>query len=508
MSSQEHNSLARHRIPLEIVAEIGQWLDGKTLLAALQVSKTWFRIHYPILWNSLTERQWSHPQFPFNERMGKDGGIAILSKYQRFLPLVRHLELPAAEPHSIYRQEVAARLLLLQSILKQTRNLRSLALRVKWWYGQGVSYAADLLHFPHLKSLKVNAADFTYKRDNGDTLLLISRLEELTLTQRSTDVHFKSTTDAFFRGCDESSLPPLAVWEMRKLRISLEDMAMLRYCPKLTELEIKLDPGRVRLPPQAMIACPDLKVLRITTQGRDGGYNFSDLAEPFRSLKNLKTLLLPIRHLDQIEPLCLREDDQDVSSEGNTQILPDLEHLEMSDVLLTLSVAMTDHLHKLLVNILQTRPLLKTLIFRGHEVKPWQLFAQPGSVCENEWRCSALETLDLHFTWRLYTRPKDERREQWRSVFRQIGKLPKLKNLSILCDGLEKSSEAGILELEGARGLKCLELCDRQGPLWTKDEIVTLLRVVPGLVSLSLSPTSNPKQIANWVKETGRDILK
>ncbi|KAF9964869.1 hypothetical protein BGZ70_005805 [Mortierella alpina] len=428
--------------------------------------------------------------------MGHDDRIASLSKHQRFLPLVRHLAYKAMVSYSISRQEEAARLFTLRSILKETRNLRSLTLRVNWWYGQGASYAADLRHFPYLKSLKISAADFTYKRDNGDTLALVSRLEELYLT-----------TDAFFKGCNESNLPPLTVWKMSRLGISHEDMPMLRYCPRLRELEIKLDPALIKFPPQAMMACPDLEVLKLTAQGQNSGPVFRDLTEAFRSLKHLKTLVFPVRYLDQIESLCLAEDDQDASRSGDIQVLPALEHLEMSDVLLKLNVALSDHLHKLLVNILRTRPLLKAFVFPGHEVKPWQLFAQPGLESHREWRCMALETLDLHFTWRLYTRPLEERCEQWRSVFRQIGKLPKLKSLSILCDGLVKSIDAGILELGGARSLSRLELYDRQRSLWTKEEVVTLLQVAPGLVSLSLPHTSNPKQIADWIKEAGRDFL-
>ncbi|KAF9938378.1 hypothetical protein BGZ67_000219 [Mortierella alpina] len=482
MSSQEHSSPARHRLPLEIVAEIGQWLDGKTLLAALQVSKTWYKVHYPILWNSLTEPQWSHPRFPFHERLGQGG----LSKYESFFPL------------SISRQEEAARIFTLRSILKQLRNLRSVALGIDWKYGPAIIYVSDLLHCPHLKSLKISATDFSYKKDTGDILLLVSRLEELYLTQSSADI--------FFKGCDESNLPPLAVWEMRKLRIAHEDMVMLRYCPKLRELEIKLQARLFQLPPrpQAMKACPELEVLRITAENQYDGPVFCDLAETFKSLKRLKVLLLPIRNVDQLESLCLPEDSQEVSSSGT---LPILEHLELSDVQLDLGVTKSDNLHQLLVKILRTRPLLKTFVFRGHEVKPWQLFAQSSLECHKEWQCMALETLDLHFTWRLYTRPREERCELWRSVFRQIGKLPKLKSLTILCDGLEKSIDAGILELGGARSLECLDLCDRQAPLRTKDEVVTLMQVVPGLVSLSLAPTSNPKQIASWIKETGRDIL-
>ncbi|KAF9958758.1 hypothetical protein BGZ72_010975 [Mortierella alpina] len=335
--------------------------------------------------------------------------------------------------------------------------------------------------------------------DNGDTLFLVSRLEELYLDQ--------SARDGFFKKCDESSLPPSAVWKMRKLRISHGDMPMLRYCPNLRELEIKLASDQSQKLSQAVMGCPDLEVLRIMTQDRHEGPALWDLAETFRSLKRLKTLVLPVRSLNQIESLCLSESDQDVSTSGSTQTLPVLEHLEMSDVLMNLNVAKSDDLHKLLVNILQTRPLLKTFDFHGHEVKPWQLFAQPGFESHREWRCMSLETLDLHFTWRLYTRPLEERCEQWRSVFRQIGKLHKLKSLSILCDGLEKSIDAGILELGGARSLSRLELYDRQAPLWTKDEIMTLIQVVPSLVSLTLTPTSNPMQIASWVRETGRDIV-
>ncbi|CAO3573010.1 unnamed protein product [Mortierella alpina] len=436
MSALEHSSPARCRIPLEIVAEIGKWLDGKTLLAALQVSRTWYGVHRPILWNSLTEAHWSHPQFPFYERMGQGNRIVNLSKHQCLLPLVRHLAYQAVASYSISRQEEAVRLSTLRSILKQTRNLRSLALRVNWWYGQGVSYAADLRHFPHLKSLKISAADFTYKKDNGDTLALVARLEELYLT-----------TGAFFKGCDESDLPPLTVWEMRTLGISHEDMPMLRYCPRLRELGIKLFPALTKFPAQAMMSCPDLEVLRLTTQGQSNGSVFRELTETFRSLKHLKTLIFPVRYLDQLESLCHAEDDHDVSRLRDIQVLPALEHLEISDVVLKVNVAMSDHLHKLLVNILQTRPLLKAFVFPGHEVKPWQLFAQSGLESHREWRCMALETLDLHFTWRLYIRPLEERCEQWRSVFRQLGKLPKLKSLSILCDGLEKSIDAGILEL-------------------------------------------------------------
>ncbi|KAG9321721.1 hypothetical protein KVV02_006635 [Mortierella alpina] len=189
----------------QIVAEIGQWLDGKTLLAALQVSKTWYKVHNPILWNSLTEPQWSHPRFIFYGRMG-------------------------------------------QGVYRNTR-------------------------------------------------------------------------------------------EMRKLRIVHEDMVVLRYCPKLRELEIKLQARLFLLPqrPQAMMTCPELEVQRITA-----GPVFCDLAETFRSLKCLKVLLLPIRNVDQLESLCLPEDSQEVSSSGT---LPISEHLELSDVQLDLEVTKSDNLH-------------------------------------------------------------------------------------------------------------------------------------------------------------------
>ncbi|KAF9568343.1 hypothetical protein EC968_002954 [Mortierella alpina] len=496
MSSQESSSPARHRIPPEIIAEIGQWLDGKTLLAALQVSKTWYRVHQPILWSSLTEAQWSHPQFPFYERMSTDDRFANIPKYQGFLPLVRHI----AYQSLISRDDEYGRLFMLQAILQQTRNLRSLALKVVWRHEFVFSVASALKHCPQLKSLRISCPDFRYIKDKRNVISVVSQLEELYLPQISPYY--------FFKDCQESNLPPLAVWEMRKLRIAHGDMPMLEYCPKLRELEIRLDVSLSYLRPQAIMACPDLEVLKITIEGRYDEPFYCNLAETLRSLKRLKFLQLPIRNVDQIESLCLSEDSHDdASSLTDTQVLPMLEHLEMSDVQLKIRVAKSDELHKCLTNILRTRPLLKTFIFRGHEIKPWHLFAQPGLESRNEWRCMALETLDLHFTWRLYTRPLEERSAQWRSVFRQIGKLPKLKSLSIVCDGLEKSIDAGILELGGAKSLARLHLCDRQEPTWTKEEVMTLMQVTPSLVFLSLSPTSNYDQIVNWIKETGRDLL-
>ncbi|KAG0206527.1 hypothetical protein BGX28_002057 [Mortierella sp. GBA30] len=520
MSTQAHSNSSMNRVNPEIAALIGRCLSGNSRVA-LQVSEHWHDNLQPLLGASDIEHQWHHhPQFLIRPSIAVEDDNAS-EKARSPYRFVRHIDYQTGDSNL---EQERIRLITLQSVLKKTSRLHSLSLKADWWFGPMVDIASELHQLRYFRRLDIDVPGFNHKQDeDGGVLSLISGLEELYMPQNSERCYFAGL-------CSEPQLPPMAAWKMRKLRIEKHDMHMLKYCRQLRKLAIYSSSHDHQFSARPIMACQKLEALRVTVSksSYNDQYRVEGLIETLMSLKRLKTLVYPVHSLEEVSFLCspeaLQEHDilnpKEGYGSGYTEaspsepiprveyqpILPLLEHIEFSDVRMKLDVCMSCKLHQSLANILRTRPLLKTFIFRGHGLNPSRLFPGPGMEAQQEWQSKKLETLSVQFTRKLYALPLEERCEQWRSVYRQVGKLPELKYLSIKCDGLEKSVASGLLELDGARSLQHLTLSDRQVVSWSKDEILMLLMILPSLCNLFLAPVGNPDDIARWIKESGRDV--
>ncbi|KAF8943811.1 hypothetical protein BGZ47_005031 [Haplosporangium gracile] len=248
-------------------------------------------------------------------------------------------------------------------------------------------------------------------------------------------------------------------WRLKALKCTRLDLALTLYCSNLIFFEMYSFEHRVGIPPvflRFLLENPTLETVKLPNYTRPG--DLVDMVETFRSLKALRSLFFSVHLKEELEFLY-----QELLS------MPLLEHLHIGQI--TASVGREDSF-RILHNIFKTRVNFKS--FRTTEaIDPTQLFAQPGQ--------------ETHNSGSMYVRTQEEQMLFWNPIYRQIGQLPKLQSLTIVCFTVQKHKNSGVHQLAGTTSLKRLVLCGCEATEWTR-EILDLLSALPKLESLQLKP--------------------
>ncbi|KAG0199346.1 hypothetical protein BGX28_007371 [Mortierella sp. GBA30] len=494
--SSVHTPSLMSRIPPEIFLEFGIYLDGPSLLSALQVSRQWQHILGPLMWTTITDNQWSHRRFPIQPN--DDITVkAILQELQQQLHLVRHLEFPDPN-HKLYS--------VVENLLCTPRLWYP-----RCWTVSQLTFQRTLGLTPELRSLTIKTSDFDLK-PALEVLCRLENLRRLVIDIRDPN-GWKATLESllpWFAQLDELDLggewyaydrkecmKPLQKTEtalkLRKLAIGLHDLPLLRYCPDLLEIELRSIEGGSWRPDslRPLVSCPKLEVFKLLTPKYDlnGDFNqtllslTSDFADTLSALKNLRVLAYPFVSPNQVEfllPLASASCSSDgyvsessvrnggTSTSGQIQAdrgsgsrepglrLPLLEHFETT-------VQYTDeaklHAPRLLPDILRTRPKLKGFIVRDYDFSPWDIFVRPGSE-QQEWACKGLQTLTIRFSEGSCQLDLLEWHQLSESIRRQAVQLTELKSLKIQSQSLKELFKAVILGAAPMANLQSLSLLD------------------------------------------------
>ncbi|KAF9557172.1 hypothetical protein EC968_007783 [Mortierella alpina] len=503
------------RVPIEIIQAFGQYLNGTSLLASIQVCRHWHHVLRPLLWTSISKWQFYHPQFPLHSQCTPEDIVAL----QRDLLQVRHIEWSYAtafyergwrnygKPTTPLEKLSTDKLAL---IFTYARNLQTLTLDL---LAMDTYFSSlEALNPRSLRRLEIKASrEETIILDK--ILPLLPRLDELRLTgnrSRWTSMSFQNRPS-----------PPGTTWKMTRLRIHCLDTTLLQYCPELRELELywpSRHPTENRFAFREILTCTKLETLKFLPA--DAFPQLRDLPEVLTSLRRLKRLTFSAYSMEDVEFLCALDElpvlptdpvtaqmtERSASSGGSRHeyknkavVLPLLEHLNITMEDLPTDINNSSRLHRRLSLILESRTLLRTIIVRKFEFDPRELF-------KKDWACKDLEALSLEFSWTLSTLPSEERVGLWRHVYCQIGTLSKLKSLMLWCAGLEMGDDSGIEALAGASGLERLALADELSGTWSREKLEKLLLLFPKLTTLCLDPLENKKEVAVWLRECGRPI--
>ncbi|KAF9982382.1 hypothetical protein BGZ75_006232 [Mortierella antarctica] len=502
------------RVPSEIIAAFGHYLNGPSLLASIQVCQRWHQVLRPLIWTSITKRQFSHPQFPLHNQCTPEDIDALHSD----LFQVRHIEW-SCEVAICYRDLIDGRpttpLQQLSTdkmalIFTYTPNLETLSLDL--WGMDTYFSCLEALNQQTLRKLEIEVSkEEAVVPDKIHPLL--SGLEELTLCGR------ESGWKTFI---PQPLPPPGTIWKLTRLHIYCLDKALLLYCPELRQLELywpRQDDPEDPLEFQEVLTCTKLETLTFTPLGRFP--RIKDLPQVLTSLRGLKRLTFSAYSVEEVEFLYALDEhamlpagqmsaqmtERSTKSLGSRRghedqvlVLPLLEHLKISIENLPTGNYWS-RLHHSLNRILECRPALKTIIVRNFEFDPRELSME-------DWACRDLETLSLEFSWTLSTLPGEERVALWRHVFRQLGTLSRLKSLMIWCAGLEMGVDSGIAALAGASGLERLALADEISRTWSREDLWKLLHILPKLTTLCLFPSENndDDEVRASLRESERSI--
>ncbi|KAG0006935.1 hypothetical protein BGZ65_001542 [Modicella reniformis] len=533
------------RIPSEVLARIGQFLDGPTFLSSLHVSRLWYGAIRHLLWESISKLQWHHPAFPLQLQQYR-------GNYNAFEPQLfrtKYLEwygnnAMTAEGSDVYRKTFLPRRQLstenLVQLLSLLPNLVSLTFHMNE-PGPGIGLFPTIALLPNLRKLDIDAT-CSHSFNPEDMFPLFSRLDELLLA------------GWWFNAAHERRVDPIEnPWRMKRLIIRHVDISLVRYCPELRELVLtpittfgyrKL----LALPSlRILLGCPKLEKIKLPFLTRQD--DIERLGDILSSLEQLKVLEYHVQSVKHLKFLCstdaqvFRLPTSELDSEGTDTtakldsgatlpempggttvasastshqrherlLNPLLEHLVISSVSMGQLNTRRNQLQQSLMDTLQTRSRLKTFVIQDHNnflIEASYIFAQPGLEAQNGWACMNLERLSLRLSWPEELAIKEEERhQQWQTIYRQIAQLTKLQSLSIIAVYVEKGPESGMMELAGLKALRHLELLSHRRYSWTKDDIQVLLTSAPWLTSLNLRPC-NANQIDIWIKEEGRRDIK
>ncbi|KAG0254238.1 hypothetical protein BG011_005885 [Mortierella polycephala] len=484
------------RIPIEIIEIIGQHLDGPTFLSALQVCQLWYNALSPFVWTSFSRTQWHHPEFPIQRNIRSHNSNSVpLSNLHR----VRHLEWQCNK--SLTRMDsglqnrkafkLRKQLLLpqLETLLfERVPNLCSLTFKrlqvlPSTWILQGLGRLTNLTR------LEVEAYSVAIELES--LFPMLSHLEELKLLGSWFHLDPARHTRPLLRE-DEGA------WQLKKLTMERSAIQLLWYCPDLRELQINQGGPFTKASPQVsllpMSTCTNLAILRFLCWPHS---RHTNAHETFSGLKKIKSFTSHVCSIWLLGLLC----DEDG--------FPLLEHLELKSINFP-AVMSSDIVNRSLVRILYTRPRLKSFVVRQFQADPMIIFAQQPRMTSSQlgWVCKDLETLSCELKWEIgQVKEAGQKLDMWlwEPIYRQIGQLSKLRSLSIQCNFFDKSMEAGIQQLSGAKELRALSLSFHSIYFWSKNDIVMLVQAVPKLEYMYFQrfPVGHALQVRKWLRECG-----
>ncbi|KAF9386164.1 hypothetical protein BGX21_000869 [Mortierella sp. AD011] len=512
-------------LPPEVILYFGQYLQGSSLVSSLQVCRHWNQILSPYVWKSISKKQWHHPYFPidiFEDIYSDDDMNTVYPEIQ----LIQHLEWWSnlTISHKIDESFSLAEEFPLEEfcqLFKVASNLRSISLH---HYGlQEISIVKSLisscLELRHLEKLDLTIWEHdSYGLLPEEIFPLFQKLKELKLY--GTWVYFedqdlsslrRSPSPRFFQQNNASMT-------VTSLTIHRYSTPLLRYCPNLRELNLRVPEGpSIRPSLLPLLNFPNLEKLKLydDSSSRSRSRAWRELPRVIPALKKLKSLAICVFSLDHIKFLCAppgyqrRHDDKDLpppttrdsSDSEQCLALPLLEDLEIDPYGFQENcLEDCEKYGECLFNILKTRHLLKRFVAECNFLQPEDLFAQPGMEEQDGWACKDLETLLIGFC--LDLRNKVDHRERSKIVYRQIGELPKLRRLAIQGSGIKACDESGIGYLAPGGRSQLKEFMFRFSP-WdcTKERVLKFLEMMPDLEVLHIEREDHDK-ILRWLKET------
>ncbi|KAF9152233.1 hypothetical protein BG015_005572 [Linnemannia schmuckeri] len=518
MTSGQHSHSVVDRIPTELLLAIGQFLDGTSLVDSLQVCRQWYHTLQPLVWFTISEYQWHLKSFPIQPDINPSRDLALFSH----LPLVRQI---AWAENNIISSKKGSKIVLnrqfsvarLVWLLQRTPNLAILSLR-RYCDGFSPVFYQTLTDLLNLRRLHIQVAFPKTRIPIENMFSLFSRLDELHLAG-SWYTHEKSTEPL---SPSEKTVTP---WRLKSLKCTRLDLALTQYCPNLIFFEMHSFEHRVGIPPVSLrflLKCPKLKTVKLPSYTRPD--DLVDMVETFRSLKALRSLFFNVHLREELEFLCAPDFRSDKVQQSTNPCssshplsapepdqeplsVPLLEHLHIGQI--TVGVGREDSF-RMLRNILKTRVNLKSFRMTGGPIDPTQLFAQPGQETHDSWGCKDLRSLSFSLPGSMYVRTQEEQTLFWSPIYRQIGQLPKLQSLTIICFTVQKDKSCGIHQLAGATSLRWLVLRGCEAAEWMREEILDLVSALPKLENLQLKPLrkGNFPQIKSWLCEAGRsDII-
>lgn len=533
------------QLPTELIVAIGHLLDGHSLVTSLRICHRWHNALIPVVWHSITRTQWQHPTFPIQQPNGERQSQSEQDPFTGQLPPtlfhVRHLEWVCNASESGDRFSSSGNrhnpltTATLARILDATPNLASLSLQV-WVSTPDPAFGHALKQLQRLTRLSYGVRLFTTFAIE-ELFPLFSRLDELVVSSRA---WAKTRTEEL----DDIGAPfsptttTQVLWKLKKLDIARGNLPLLRHCSDRTlrDLVIRrehmisnhIDASDSFLP---ILRFSHLDSIRLAIESSPGQQE--DVVLVISSMRRVRELVLDVFAIQDLDflnsppiivasarqqPLLpeqwIQRQQQQNIGQGDTEgggeggddglmVLPRLEHLTINFIRPLVVHARLTTFRRLVM----TRPRLRTFVVTNHDVNPDILFEQSRVRSERDgWVCRDLETLNLCFPKGIYSKTADGRNYTWQAIYGQIGKLTKLKSLSLRCVGLQRNVEAGFKQLAGVTCLQELTMIDVRFLKWTEEEVELLLPLVPKLKTFSMGPLQDADflSVATWLVDNGR----
>ncbi|KAF9921878.1 hypothetical protein FBU30_008046 [Linnemannia zychae] len=533
MIIQEQYSTIAGKLPTELIVAFGHCLDGPSLVKSLQVCHHWYNALIPVLWHAITQNQWQHPTFPFHQphhdRPLQNDQEQYLGELPSTLVHVRELEWfcnasdrsPDRNSCNGVRNNPLTSATLAR-ILQATPNLISLSITIHL-ENPDAAYIEALQKLPRLKRLSFDVLP-TPSMSIEDLFPLFSRLDTLIIPTAAWTKKRKEE----FETTGEFVLPPVQKpWQLISLEIERGNLPLLQYCSEQTleRLSIsrrymishRLEKSHSLLP---IVRFTNLHFIRLAVE------SFSTqrkhVALVLSSLRLVQELVLEVFYTDDFKFLNLpsvavvsaqgvvkdhphlpQQEDQD----DGVMVLPRLEHLTIHFIRPQVVQDRVTTFRQLVM----TRPRLKSFVVTNHDVDPDILFEQSRVRSERDgWVCKDLEVLNLCFPKGIFSKTIDARNYTWQAIYGQVGKLTKLRTLSLRCMGLQRSADAGFKLLAGAISLRHLTMIDVRFLKWTEEEVELLLPLVPKLRSFNLGPLRDLDflEVAKWLVDHDRPDIR
>lgn len=236
-----------NHIPTEILFAIGERLDGRSLVACLQVSWDWYHTFLPLVWDTISKKAWIHRSFPLttwtplsNNLPDTDPRAQLNARVHRHLQHVRSLTWHNNQ--TLLRDKVSTyvppqmHLRQFSIVLQRTPNLTSFSLVMAT---QGIDYyiltsILDLLQrLEHLTALEVDIPRHYAVIPIEQHFPLFAKLEVLILAGNWYSGRTIRTLDT--AAVTANDTPP---WKVRKLEIDRINFSFFRYCPELEHLTL------------------------------------------------------------------------------------------------------------------------------------------------------------------------------------------------------------------------------------------------------------------------------
>ncbi|KAF9088745.1 hypothetical protein BGX29_000123, partial [Mortierella sp. GBA35] len=483
-------------MPPEVWYEVALHLPNADLFRSIFVCRQWGGNHYPLLWRKIGRAQWRHPECPICTLE-----FIAAAKWE---PLRRRIEDLEWENVDTLNLEGFNHERLVQ-LIRSLPNLKGLSLT-----------AVELHPNSHLLNLlrDVNAMA-GIKRLSLEISLIFGRnpLQVEEVFPRCQFLEELSLAGSFFNPVinaeeEEQEREQERVWELTSLKTPRHHLGLLCHCPKLLKLELTGHPSISDATSlQPILACRKLQELKFI-----GWMAFSlrirHFDEVLKGLSALSLLQIGISQQEQFARLGLLTD---------PSVAPRLRGLVLqyaSSIIVAVTgvpplqqEAILLSNQDMLTNILRAHPCLDTFILRGIAIWSRQFFTLwKGQMPTVGCPCLGLKELWLEIHTLQMEDTTTVTNKRWQRVFSQVGNMGRLEILTIKGRGLRKKEEAGIKFLEKLTCLKKLTLSSPNQPIWTRNELDAVVRMVPSLKSLDLRPLTddNHAQVNTWLGQLNR----